>query len=161
MLYACDNIACPRGMYSRLGRAAPPMREGDTGVRCAPCLDGRAALYLGRDRCADLILVTDAVRGGSGVVVLTALAAACMVAARVRAKARHTFSAGAANSGDCKGGWHFFAWFSSPQPICTPGDDDHDYPYDDAAWSAGDSETTPSLNSMELPKSKSRLPNTS
>ena len=161
VLYACDNIACPRGTYSRLGRAAPPIHEGDTGVRCAPCLDGRAALYLGRDRCADLISIADAVHGGPGMVVLMALAAACLVAARAFAKARRTFSAGVADSNNCEGGWCCFALFSSPQPICTPDDSDHSYPYDDCDWSAGDSETTPSLTSVELPKSKPRLPDMS
>lgn len=54
LLYSCDNIACARGSYSAIGRAAVPTEEDADGTQCVPCYDDEAALYLGRDSCTDI-----------------------------------------------------------------------------------------------------------
>ena len=53
-LYACENIVCPRGTYSSIGRAALPKTEGEEGIQCLPCYDDEAKLYIGRDECTDI-----------------------------------------------------------------------------------------------------------
>jgi len=56
-LYACENIVCPRGTYSSIGRAALPKEEGEEGIHCLPCYDNEATFYLGRDQCTDISLI--------------------------------------------------------------------------------------------------------
>jgi hypothetical protein len=57
LLYACENIVCPRGTYSSIGRAALPGKEGDDGIQCLPCYDDHATLYMGRDHCTDIFIL--------------------------------------------------------------------------------------------------------
>lgn len=54
LLYACENIVCPRGTYSSIGRAAIPESEGEDGIQCMPCYDDQARFYMGRDKCTDI-----------------------------------------------------------------------------------------------------------
>lgn len=51
LLYSCDNIVCPRGSYSKLGRASV-----DHNVTCLPCFDDSSRYYIGRDECTDIII---------------------------------------------------------------------------------------------------------
>jgi len=54
LLYACENIICPRGTYSSIGRASLPENEGEEGIQCLPCYDDQATLYMGRNDCTDI-----------------------------------------------------------------------------------------------------------
>ncbi|KAL7446517.1 hypothetical protein ACHAXM_010232 [Skeletonema potamos] len=54
LLYNCNNIACARGTYSDIGRAAVPTEEDVDGVQCVPCFDDEAKYYLGRHSCTDI-----------------------------------------------------------------------------------------------------------
>lgn len=56
LLYTCENIVCPRGTFSSIGRAVLPQNEGDGGTQCQPCYDDQAAFYLGRDHCTDYFI---------------------------------------------------------------------------------------------------------
>ena len=55
-IYSCDNLACPRGTYSSVGRAIIPRDIDDPGVECAPCFDSDATFYLGSDKCSDVTI---------------------------------------------------------------------------------------------------------
>lgn len=54
--HACENIVCPRGTYSRIGRAAVPENDEDVEIQCLPCYDDHARLYMGSDHCTDLFI---------------------------------------------------------------------------------------------------------
>mmetsp|Transcript_40145 Transcript_40145/g.84320 ORF Transcript_40145/g.84320 Transcript_40145/m.84320 type:complete len:362 (-) Transcript_40145:40-1125(-) len=69
LLWACENIACPKGTYSKIGRAMIPENEGEDGILCEQCYDNPATFFLGRTHCSDiniggLHIRTDAVGRG-------------------------------------------------------------------------------------------------
>ena len=57
LLYACENIVCPRGTYSSIGRASLPENEGEVGIQCLPCGDDHTTLYMGSDHCTDIFIL--------------------------------------------------------------------------------------------------------
>ncbi|KAL3815574.1 hypothetical protein ACHAXA_000306 [Cyclostephanos tholiformis] len=93
LLYACENIICPKRTYSSIGRASLPENEGEDGIQCLPCYDDHAALYMGRDQCSDIFLLKMQIRRVDAqkrllesFSIILALIVVCLCAMRCRRK---------------------------------------------------------------------------
>ena len=91
LLYACENIVCPRGTYSSMGRASLPNNVDDDGIQCLPCYDDYATLYMGREICTDIFIFgmqlrrVDAVKRASSItLVFTVLCIMCIICMKSR-----------------------------------------------------------------------------
>lgn len=179
--FACENVVCPRGTYSSIGRASLPENKGEDGIQCLPCYDDQAAFYLGRDKCTDVSIAGLQIRRADirGVLIksipiilaLPFLAMSFwMLKHRRKPSSPTTFRdddnnvAGRNNddSGDRSQSsipLQSFSWRSSPVE-----DEDDDYSDDD--WTAGYSDTEDARprrkrgrdERIELTKLKSGLP---
>lgn len=167
LLWACENIVCPRGTYSRIGRASLAENEGDEGIQCKPCYDDEAALYLGRDHCTDISIAGLQIRRGdinrglvTSIPVIFALAFLSTLLCCIKRR-RQKISVSADSGGDNDSARRptpqrqsslMQRWTSTPQIESDSDEDD---------WTAADSEVEdvlPAKSSIELPRSKSRLP---
>jgi len=169
LLYACDNIVCPRGTYSSIGRASLPENEGEDGIQCLPCYDNQATFYIGRDHCTDISIAglqirRDDIRGGLVKSIPIILALVILVTfswmwIRRRRSSVNTTPGGNNNDNNWVGRNNdpqrsppSHRWSSSPVDEDEHSDDD---------WTAGysDAEDARSANeTIELRKLKSGLP---
>jgi len=176
-LWACENIVCPRGTYSSIGRAAIPENEDDDGIQCLPCYDNHATLYMGRDQCTDISIAGLQFRREdmySGLVKAIPLVIVVMFlgvfSSKYRTKHLSSVNTSPNDNNDATGNDNdgtgaslcqrslslpLQRWMSSPVV-----EDEEDNIGDD--WTAGYSdseEVQPISESIELPRSKSmRLP---
>jgi len=166
LLYACENIACPRGTYSSIGRASLPENEGEDGIHCLPCYDDQATFYMGRAHCTDVSIAglqirTDDIRRGlvKSIPVILVLAFLAMLS-RIRLYHRKSSaSATPRNENSDSDGVRMSQRSSLPLQLWTSSPVDDEYSDDD--WTAGYSESEgvrPVKRSIELPQRKSRLP---
>jgi len=82
--YACENIVCPTGTYSQIGRAALPENDGNVhvAIQCLPCYDDHARFYMGSDHCTDVFIAGLQIRRSEvrqGLIILIPLVLAMLI----------------------------------------------------------------------------------
>lgn len=103
-LYACDNIVCPTGTYSVIGRASLPVNNDDVGIQCVPCYDDHARLYMGSDHCTDVFIAGLQIRRSEirrGMLISIPVVLAVMLAMVVVMKKRRQQCSSNDSSADC------------------------------------------------------------
>ena len=137
-LFACENLACPRGTFSSIGRATLPEKEGERGIQCLPCFDDEAALYIARDQCTDISIAGMQIRrkdvfsaAAKPISIILALGLLAVAFCILRRRKLSLGTEPRANNGS--GREDLQRWASSPAI-----DDEDEYSDDD--WTAGYSE---------------------
>jgi hypothetical protein len=168
LIYACENIICPRRTFSSIGRASLPEKEGEDGIQCIPCYDDHAALYMGRDQCSDLFFLRMQIRRADAkkrllesLSVILALTVVCMCVMRCWRKfSRNAISADDAGDlildEDNDSGGELHNTLPVQRWLSSPADEDE---YSDDDWTASNSDTEdrcPMNRSLELSGSRSK-----
>jgi hypothetical protein len=163
--YACENVVCPSGTYSQIGRAALPKNDGDIAIQCLPCYDDHARFYMGSDHCTDVFIAglqirRSEVRQGLIILIPLILAMLTIIVFVKRRRKQHSSSA------------------SSVDDMSHGDDENHENEYDsddlalrarlsslsieaDDDWTAADSEgedSRPMNRTQPLPGRKARSP---
>ena len=164
LLYACENIVCPRGTYSGIGRASLPENEGEDGIQCQPCYDGQAQFYLGRDHCTDISIAgyqirRDDIRRGL-MKSLPVVFAAILLATFFRMQRRRKSNVNATSTENDNNGVNVNndvsrITFPSQQWASSPVDEDES---SDDDWTAAYSEAEDEQPMVQLARVRSDLP---